>query len=198
MSTTTLKDLMAKRLQGANNSPQMTASANAKITGVEIITSRKGNLAIRVDFQQVSIAKQTLSVYFRTSDVNLLDGHRKKMNYLLNILGVVAPTNDTPILFIQDKDGNPVLLNGECKREELAEELAKMEAEYFTKQYVKIMDGDTRYRVLATVNTEALQSYLDSYAAKLKECVGKTIFLEINGKDSNNYYKTAFRAQKTA
>jgi len=190
--------LLAERLAGSTNRPMIAESCNAKLTAISIITSKKGNLAIRADFEKVGKAKQTLSVYFRTSDATLIDGQRKKMNYLLGIHGIVPPVVNTPIAIIKDEKGSPVLLDGQKTKEELKDDLAQMEEKYGTKQYLKIMDGDVRYRVLATVNTESLPNYLKEYEAKLNECVGKTIFLEINGKDSNGYYQTAFREAKTA
>lgn len=193
-----LKTLLANRLAGSTNRPMIAESCNAKLTAVSIINSKKGNYAIRADFEQVSKAKQTLSVFFRTSDATLIDGQRKKMNYLLGLHGVVPPVIDTPITIITDEKGEPVLLDGEKKREDLKEDLEAMNEKYGTKQYLRIMDGEKRYRVLAAVDTPNVENYLKVYIEKLKECVGKTIFLEITGKDDNGYLTTAFRGAKTA
>ncbi len=195
-------ELIAKRSSGAAERvllPIIAASCNAKIKEVTYAISKAGNKMIRITFEQVGKVKQTLSEFMRTSDVGLLDGHRKKMNYMLQLCGVTPPTVDTPIKWITDDKGQPVVIgDGTEKREDIQETLDKLEEQYGVRSYLSLKDGETRYRVLATVDAEKVEAYLKAYEAKLKECEVKTIFLEITGQDKNGYAKTIYREAKVA
>jgi hypothetical protein len=196
----TLKELLAKRQSGeAKSTVQLNQSGNVKIVSVESEVSQKGHGMIVMTVEEELGLKLQKKEFMRTSQVKYLEGFRKKMNLLLEFNKIPAPTVQTPFAFVLDANKEPITINAELKGEELSAELKRTKEELGSDEFITVTDETgTKFRVLVVVDESAIPAYNEAYATALKQCIGKSFYLELKEKDSQGYWKTFYLPRKSA
>jgi hypothetical protein len=195
-----LKELLAKRQSGeAKSTIQLNQSGNVKIVSVESEVSKKGNGMIVVTVEEELGLKLQKKEFMRTSQVKYLEGFRKKMNLLLEFFKIPAPTNQTPFEFVLDANKEPITINEELTGEALSAELKRTKEEHGSDEFINVTDDSgKKFRVLVVVDESGIPAYNEAYANALKQCIGKSFYLELKEKDSQGYWKTFYLPRKSA